>query len=140
MQAFFGITNRGHRARPVSSGLPLLPTADGALLLARRADAEEFQIMGDIRVAPVCHDFAESVDNAIVDAFHPPTLLADEVMMMPVVDVFVAPFIVTKITAPYQIEFFKGGNASVNRHSITRLAMEVVADFVNGKWPMVTDQ
>jgi hypothetical protein len=96
--------------------------------------------MGDIRVAPRCHDFGEFVDDAIIDAFHPPTLLADEVMMMPVVDVFVAPFIVTKITAPDQTEFFKGGNTSVNGHPVTCLAMEALADLVNRKRPVVADQ
>jgi hypothetical protein len=95
--------------------------------------------MADIRVAPRGHDLAEFVDNAVIDAFHAPTLLADEVMMVLVVDVLVAPFIVTKITAPDQIEFFKGGNASVNRHPVTRLAMEALADLVNRKWPVVTD-
>jgi hypothetical protein len=117
----------------------LLPTAEVTPLLAVRADAEEFQIMADILVAPRGHDLAESVDDAVIDAFHPPTLLADEVMMVLVVDVLVAPFIVTKIAPPDQIEFFKGGNASVNRHPVARLALEVLADLVNRKWPVVTD-
>jgi len=117
----------------------LLPAAEGPPLLASGTDAEEFQIMADIRVAPCGHDLAESVDNAVIDTFHSSTLLANEVMMVLVVDVLVAPFIVTKITTPDQIEFFKGGNASVNRHPITRLAMEVLADLVNRKWPVVPD-
>jgi hypothetical protein len=136
---FFGITGRGNPARLASPGLPLLPAAGGTPLLASRADAEEFQIMADIRVAPRGHGLAESVDDAVIDAFHPATLLADEVMMVLVVDVLVAPFIVTKITAPDQIELFKSGNASVNRHPVTRLAMEVLANLVNCKWPVVTD-
>ncbi len=124
---------------PASPGLALLPTAGGTPLLASRADADEFQIVADIRVAPRSHDLAEAVDDADIDVFHPATLLADEVMMVLVVDVLVAPFIVTKITAPDQMEFFKGGDASVNRHAVTRLAMEVLADLVNRKWPVLTD-
>lgn len=126
--------------RLASPGLRLLLTAEGTPLLASRADAEEFQIVADIRVASRGDDLAESVDDAVVDAFHPPTLLADEVVVVPVVNVLVARFVVTEITALYQVEFFEGGNASVNRHPVTRLAMEALADLVNRIWPVVTDQ
>ena len=97
--------------------------------------AEAFAELGR-RWTPILNAF----DEAGVDALHSATFLADEMVVVSVVNKFVAPFVVAKIAAPDQVELLERGHTSVNRHSIARPPMQALADLVDGKRPVAAGE
>jgi hypothetical protein len=98
--------------------------------------------VGDVGVAFGGDQFGEVFGDTAVDNFHFSASFADDVVVVVggVSGVFVAPFIIAKITAAHEADFRECGEAPIHRDSIRAVVPDARVDFIHGEGAMFLRQ